>query len=283
MAACSIDTAIRNIIAIGGTLDHLALLDNFCWCSSEDEFRLAQLKDAAQACYDYATMYGTPYISGKDSMFNDFKGFDKNGNPIKISVPPTLLISSLGVMKDITKAVSLDPKFEGDLVYIIGETKNELGAGEYFAHMSKEIGTSVPKVDAEEAINIYRKFEEAVDKRLISSALSPVYGGLGITLAKKTIAGDLGMEIDLKKVARTSDISRDDYLLFSESQTRFVVTVDPERKAEFEKIIDGVVFAEIGVITKEKDFVVKGLNGSDLIKTSIGNLDEAYKKTFKGW
>src|SRR6185369_6733818 len=107
MAAASLDTAVRNAVAAGANPDYLALLDNFCWCSSNEPERLGQLKHAAKACYDYAVIYGTPYISGKDSMFNDFKGFDKDGNEIKISIPPTLLISSFGVIDDITKVVSL--------------------------------------------------------------------------------------------------------------------------------------------------------------------------------
>jgi len=283
MAACSIDTAIRNVIAIGGTLEHLALLDNFCWCSSDDETRLAQLKNAAQACYDYAVAYGTPYISGKDSMFNDFKGFDKNGNPIKISVPPTLLISSLGVMKDVTKSVSLDPKIAGDLVYIIGETKNELGASEYFAHMSSPIGNNIPKVDAKNAINIYRKFEEAVDKRLIASSISPAHGGLLPILAKMAIAGQLGMEINLKNIPQSGDINREDFLLFSETQTRFIVTVNPKRKDEFEKIFTGITFAQIGVVTENKNFIVKNFKDENLIQSNIAELDEAYRKTFRNW
>jgi phosphoribosylformylglycinamidine synthase len=114
MAATAIDTAIRNAIACGGKLDHLGLLDNFCWCSSNDPVRLYELKRAAQACYDYAVAYGTPYISGKDSMFNDFSGYDASGKPVTISAPPTLLVSAIGVMEDVTKAVSLDFKQAGD-------------------------------------------------------------------------------------------------------------------------------------------------------------------------
>ncbi len=229
MAACAIDTAIRNIITVGGTLDHLALMDNFCWCSSDEKERLGELKAAAKACYDYATSYGTPYISGKDSMFNDFSGFDKNGKAIKISAAPTLLISSIGVIKDLTKSVSLDPKFPGDLIYILGKTEYELGGSEYFT-LNGFIGNSVPKVNAKKAIKLYKKFSEATEKRLISSSLSPGIGGLAVALAKKAIAGQLGMEIDLGKIKQ-----RADYLLFSETQSRIIVTIDPKRQKEFER------------------------------------------------
>lgn len=289
MAACAIDTAIRNIIATGGDLNYTALMDNFCWCSSDEEERLGQLKAAAQACYDYATKYETPFISGKDSMFNDFQGCDKNGNPIKISVPPTLLISSTCVMKDATKSISIDPKFAEDLIYIIGETKDELGASEYFEYLNEKtgekenIGSTVPQVNAEQAIKIYEKFQEATEKRLIASALSPSNGGLGITLAKKGIAGQLGMDIDLSKIPKTSDLKKEDYILFSESQTRFIATINPKNKEEFEKIFEKIPHANIGKTTQEPSFKIKGLNGETLINTEIKTLTENYKKTFKEW
>lgn len=274
MAACAIDTAIRNAIAAGGTLDYLALMDNFCWCSSNEEERLGELKAAAQACYDYSTKYGTPFISGKDSMFNDFKGFDKQGKPIKISVPPTILISSTGVINDVTKAVSIDPKFPGDLVYILGETFEELGGSEYFSKY-KAIGNLVPKVNAETAIKLYKKFSEATENRLISSALSPSLGGLAVTLAKMAIAGQLGMDIDLDPL---QNFKRNDYLLFSESQSRFIVTINPKRQKEFEKLFEGIHFHLIGKITNTQKFSINGM-----IETDIKTLDKYYRKQFKNY
>lgn len=279
MAACAIDTAIRNVIAIGGTLDHLALMDNFCWCSSYEEERLGQLKAAAKACYEYAVAYGTPYISGKDSMFNDFKGFDKDGKTLKISIPPTLLISSMGVMPDVTKSVSLDPKIPGDLIYIIGETKEELGGSEYFQYQNAGPGNTVPQVDSKSAIGLYKKFESAIDKRLIASSLCPSIGGLGITLAKKAIAGQLGMDIDLTKVPGA--LNRNDYTLFSESQSRFIVTIAPKNQEDFEKLFTNQQFALIGTIREDQKFTIKGQNGNEIINTDIPTLDQSYRKTFK--
>src|SRR3989344_5547184 len=132
MAAAAIDTAVRNAVAAGAPLAHLALLDNFCWCSSNDPRRLGQLLEAVKACYDYAVGYGTPFISGKDSMFNDFKGYDEKSKPIVISIPPTLLISAIGVMENYVKTVSPEFKKSGDVIYLLGETKDELGGGEYY-------------------------------------------------------------------------------------------------------------------------------------------------------
>lgn len=289
MAACSIDEAIRNNIAGGGDLDHMALMDNFCWCSSDEPERLGQLKAAARACYDYATAYGTPYISGKDSMFNDFKGFDAQGNPIKISAPPTLLISSTSVINDVTKAVSLDAKIPGDLIYILGETKNELGGSEYF-DLHDFIGNSIPQVDSKTAIALYRAYQKALDQRLIASGISIGRGGIITALAKTAIAGQLGLEVDLANIPHDKNITRDDYLLFSETQSRFIVTIDPSKKDSFEKIFaslprqdGGQIFAQIGQINEDQNFTIRDADKKEIIKTNIPTLTEHYRKTFKDY
>lgn len=286
MAACAIDTAIRNVIAAGGDLNRLALLDNFCWCSSEDPERLGQLKAAAEACYDYSITYKTPFISGKDSMFNDFKGYDENNNPLKISVLPTLLVSSISVIEDYNKTLSLDAKFSGDLIYVLGETKNELGASEYFELVGEHengkpyIGNSVPKVNASKAYNLYSVFNKAVEEGLISSSIPINSGGLGIALAKTCIAGKLGAKVNLTQLNKAENVDRDDFALFSESQSRIVVTIAPENQEKFERLFKNISFAKIGQITGE-EFVITGLNGNDIIRSDIDNLATKYKETFK--
>ncbi len=285
MAACAIDTAIRNAVSVGANLDHLALLDNFCWCSSDEPERLGQLKRAVQACYDYATAYGTPFISGKDSMFNDFKGYDENGTPIKISVPPTLLVSSVGVMQDAKKAVSLDAKFADDLVYILGETNDELGASEYLAMKGEElrnekyIGNAVPKVDPKKNNKVYRALSKAVDEEFVASAQSVERGGLAVALAKTSMGGKLGMDIYLENIPGSS--SRDDFSVFSESQGRLVVTINPDYKEEFENIMKGNAFAQIGVVRADNKFIVHGEEGKEIINTNADNLLNSYKTTFE--
>jgi len=274
MAACAIDTAIRNAVSVGVNLDKLALLDNFCWCSSDDPERLGQLKEAAKACYDYATAYGTPFVSGKDSMFNDFNGYDEDGEKIKISVPPTLLISSFGVTDDYRKSVSLDSKFAGDLVYVIGETKEELGASEYFNQLGF-VGNGVPKVDAAYAMRIYRAISEAITQGLLVSCESVAFGGLGVSLARKAIAGDLGMDLELDKIAKGMRL---DYTLFSETQSRFVVTVNPTKKAEFAALFTDLPIFSIGEVRSDDKFIIKGL-----VNTNVATLNENYRKPFKGF
>lgn len=280
MAAACIDTAIRNTVAAGGDLEKLALLDNFCWCSSHDPFRLGQLKRAAQACYDYATAFGTPFISGKDSMFNDFSGYDENGNSLKIFVPPTLLISSIGVIDDVSNVVSMDVKFPGDLIYILGETKEEMGGSEYYA-MSKVVGASIPKVDALKNKRLYKSLYNCIKKGLIASAISVERGGLAISLAKMAMAGMLGIEVFLRNIpAKTS---RHDYLLFSESQGRIIVTINPNNKKKFEQIMKGNIFAKIGKVTSENYIRIRDKNSKNVVNLDINEALKAYKSTFKDY
>ncbi len=286
MAACAIDTAIRNAVVTGADLEHLALLDNFCWCSSKEPERLGQLKRACQACYDYATEFETPFISGKDSMFNDFEGFDENGNPIKISVLPTLLISTIGVMKDARKAISIDPKFEGDLVYVLGRTSEELGGSEYFAMKGEQergkkyIGNNVPRVNARANIATYKAFSRAAEEGLVASAISVHRGGLATALAKSAIAGQLGMEIDLENIP--SYCTREDFTLYSESQGRVVVTVDPKNKERFEKAIGQNIVAMVGRVRGDNQFVIHGKK-QNVVDTTIEALTESDKSTFRDY
>lgn len=280
MAACSIDTAIRNAVAVGADPDALAMLDNFCWCSSDDPMRLGQLKRAAAACYDYATIYKTPFISGKDSMFNDFKGYDNEGKQIKISIPPTLLISSVGVINDITKVISLDAKEPGDLVYILGDTFNELGGSEYL-QMIKQKSGYVPKVDALKNLKLYKSVYKCITKGIIASSMGIGRGGLAVTLAKKAIGGMLGLDVSLKNIS--GEVSGNDFALFSESQGRLVVTIDPKSQKDFEILMKGNSFAPIGKVTNEQSVHIRGMNGKTIVKASLNEMKRSYTKTFEGY
>lgn len=284
MAAASLDTAVRNAVAAGANPQYLALLDNFCWSSPKDTQRLWQLKQAAKACYDYATIYGTPFISGKDSMFNDFTGYGKNGDPIKISIPPTLLITSVGVVEDVTKLVSLDAKIPGDLVYILNETFDELGASEYFAMISEKmqkpyIGNNVPRVNAWKNKKLYDAYFTCIKKSIIASAQSVGRGGLAVAFAKTAMGGMLGLDIDLSNLP--GKVSRNDYALYSESQGRIVVTIAPTQRKTFEKLMAGHAFAAIGTVTKKTDFVIRGLGRKIIIQTGVNQLLNSYRKTFR--
>lgn len=284
MAANAIDTAIRNAVAAGAPLDCIALLDNFCWCSSNEPERLGQLKRAAQACYEYAIAYGTPFISGKDSMFNDFKGYDTDGNPVKISIPPALLVSSLGVMDDASKAISLDAKMPGDLVYVVGSTHDELGGSEYFSMIGEQergkayIGNRVPQVSSTINFLTYQCLEQTIDRELVASAQSVHRGGLGIALAKSAMGGMLGMDISLEGFL--GSVTRDDYALYSESPGRIVVTVNPRHQKSFEECIEPAVYAFIGTVRSDEQFTIRGITGKEVVRTTLDTLQHAYRATF---
>ncbi len=280
MAASSIDTAVRNAVAAGADINRLALLDNFCWCSSNEPERLGQLKSAVKACYDYAIAYQTPFISGKDSMFNDFKGYDEKNKPLKISIPPTLLISSIGVVDDIKKTVSIDAKFSGDLIYILGETNDELGASEYFS-LYKMIGNHPPQVEAKKNKKLYQDFYRAVQADLIVSSIGVNRGGLAIALAKIAMAGMLGADVSLKNLP--GKFSRDDFGLFSESQGRIIATINPANKKRWEKLMKGNSFALIGKVTNDDKITVRGKNNRTIINVKVGQALRNYKKTFKDY
>jgi len=271
MAGACIDTAIRGLVAMGIPLDAIAILDNFCWCSSHDPERLGQLKRAALGCYDTAKAFGTPFISGKDSMFNDFSGFDTEGNPVKISVPPTLLISSIGVHPDVKKAVSLDAKIAGDLVYVVGGTREELGGSEYFQYLGST-GNTVPALDATAARERYARLSGAIAHGLVASACPVGRGGLGIALAKVAIAGRLGMDLTVP----LPEGMRPDYYLFSETLSRFVVTIAPDHKRAFEQALgpDAVLLGRTG----GSRFRITGK--TMILDTGIGELEKAYKEPF---
>ncbi len=278
MAACAIDTAVRNAISAGANPDHLALLDNFCWCSSREAERLGQLKAAVEACYDFATVYETPFISGKDSMFNDFKGFDEKGSAVKISIPPTLLVSSIGVIEDSGKAVSLDAKCAGDLVYVLGDTYDELGGSEYLAMRGQHGSGSVPKVDAEKNNRLYRSLAKCIEGELVESAQSVHRGGLAAALAKTAMGGKLGLLASFENLP--GNWMREDYALFSESMGRVVVTIKEQNRKSFEELMDGNSYGMIGSIVESDDFIVEGID-SDLISTTVSKMLNPYRSTFR--
>ncbi|MEW6376797.1 MAG: phosphoribosylformylglycinamidine synthase subunit PurS [Thermodesulfobacteriota bacterium] len=281
MMACAIDEAIRNNVAVGGNPDRIAGLDNFCWPdpvqsekTPDGEYKLAQLVRANQALYHYCKAFGMPLISGKDSMKNDTLIGGK-----KISIPPTVLISALGKMDDVRKAITMDAKRPGDLVYVLGETFEELGGSEYYASRGF-IGNRVPKVNAEKARSLYRKLYKAIQECLIRSCHDCSDGGLGVALAETAFAGGFGMEINLSKVPQ-SGLDRNDLLLFSESQSRFIVTIDPAKKRAFEIILGDAVYEEIGVVSDYELLRVNGLDGKPIIEANIYDLKEAWQKPLR--
>lgn len=283
MAASSIDTAIRNAVTVGADPDTLAILDNFCWCSSDDPKRLYQLKQASKACFETAIGFGTPFISGKDSMFNDFEGYDEREENVKISIPPTLLISSIGVIPDYNKTVTLDGKISGDLIYILGETFDEMEGSEYFSFLSDKYkksfhDTGIATVEVEQNKVLYKTFFSTVKDDLIATSVSIHHGGLAYAIAKMTMAGGLGANISLKSMPGTN--TRDDYALFSESAGRILVAIDPKKKKQFEKKFSGIPFGPLGRLTREKKIQIKNRHGKKCVDVSVDTLLASYRKPF---
>jgi len=251
MMACAIDEALRNYVAVGGNIEHVAGLDNFCWCdpvesdrTPDGAYKAAQLVRANKALYEYCVAYGVPLISGKDSMKNDYQIGET-----KISIPPTVLFSVIGKIDDVRKAVTMDVKTPGDLVYLLGRTADELGGSEYY-RMCNELGANVPQVDAQKAFKLYQTINLAQEQKLLRSCHDLSDGGLAVSLAEKAFAGGFGISADLDKMIVNAELS-DSALLFSESQSRLAVTIKPENKQAFEQLFADCDAALIGKVTAE--------------------------------
>ena len=277
MMSCAIDEAMRNYLSVGGALGPMAGLDNFCWCdpvrsakTPDGAYKLAQLVRANMALYDTTTAYGVPCISGKDSMKNDYMIGET-----KISIPPTVLFSMVGRIEDVRLAVTMDAKRPGDLVYVLGLTRPELGASEYYA-LHGFIGNVVPRVVPGRNLALYRALHGAIRRRLVDSCHDCSDGGLGVALAETAFAGGFGMEVDLAGIPAEA-VERDDHILFSESQGRFVVTVSPEQREAFEEAMEGNFCAQVGQVVEGETFRVKGLSGAVVIEAGIRELKEAWQ------
>ncbi|MFC1955466.1 phosphoribosylformylglycinamidine synthase subunit PurL [Chloroflexota bacterium] len=274
MAASAIDEALRQVVAVGGDLHQVALLDNFCWGNTNRPEMLGALVRAAQACYDMAVVYGTPFISGKDSLNNEFEYEGRI-----ISIPHTLLISALGVMNDAGRAVSMDFKQAGDLVYIVGATNCELGGSEYFAGRGF-IGNNVPKVNPQSAKKLMDSLSVAIGKGLVRACHDCSEGGIGVAVAEMAFAGGLGATVQLKDVPLGEPAERDDFILFSESNSRFLAEVAPENKGEFEHVMNGTAFAVIGEVNDSEMLEIYGKGGRKVL-VSIADLKEAWQKPLR--
>jgi|YelNatPaOPRAMG01_1025707.scaffolds.fasta_scaffold00375_16 phosphoribosylformylglycinamidine synthase len=266
MAASAIDEAIRNNVAVGGR--RIALLDNFVWGNPEKPERLGSLVRACEACYDFATAFKTPFISGKDSLYNE--------SPLG-PVTPTLLITAIGVIPDIRLATSSDAKEPGDAMYIIGETFYELGGSEYY-RMKGYLGKSVPRVRVSHARQVYATVTKGIDLGLITACHDLSEGGLAVAAAEMAIAGNLGLELDIRKVP-SRNVDRDDFLLFSESNSRFLVEVPQEAKASFEVLAHRVVHAEVGRVTSTPQLLIYGLSRKPVVDAHVDDLNRAWKQT----
>jgi len=270
MAASCIDEAVRNNTSVGGR--RIALLDNFTWGNPEKSDRLGSLVRACQACYDFAKGFQTPFISGKDSLYNE--------SPLG-PVTPTLLITAIGVIPDIRKTVSIDVKQPGNLIYIVGQTYPELGGSQY--HQLKGfIGKTVPKVRVNKARKIMDSIVKAIDSGYVKSCHDLSEGGLAVAAAEMSFSGGCGMDLRLRNVPRTGKMSRNDFLLFSESNSRFLVEVPETHRGDFEALMKGNVYAAIGRVKKDGYLSVYGLDDEKVVDAGLAELRNRWKSSLGG-
>ncbi|MCK5451563.1 MAG: phosphoribosylformylglycinamidine synthase subunit PurL, partial [Candidatus Omnitrophica bacterium] len=275
MAASVIDEALRQVTAVGGDITKTALLDNFCWGNTEKPEQLGSLVRASQACYDMAKVYGTPFISGKDSLNNEF-----NTGKATVAIPPTLLISAISVIDDVGKTISSDIKQAGNLIYVIGKTYQELGASRYFVTKNKK-GGKCPRVNPETSLKTMKKLTAAIGKKIVVSAHDCSDGGIAVALAEMLFSGGLGADCTLKKIPKVGSIDREDVLLFSESNSRFIVEVNPKDKNAFEKHMKDVPFGCIGKVNDSETLIVHGLKNEVVLRSKLNILKENWKKPFR--
>jgi phosphoribosylformylglycinamidine synthase len=282
MSAGSFDEAMRQIIAVGGKLPDVqdgsnrfwTVNDNFCVPDSDyhpdtnpdGKLKLAKLVQMNKALFDMSTFYNIPLTSGKDSMKNDFKAGD-----IKISVPPTILYSMVAKIDDIRRTVTSNFKVAGDLIYQLGETYDELGGSELYA-MYGELGANVPVVRREAAKALYENVMKANDEQLIESCHDLSDGGLAVALTECAFGGELGVAVCLNAIGDCSTA----VALFSESHSRFVVSIKPENRDVFEALF-GAQAKYLGEVTCNEELVIQH-HGTPVVQAQVSELRKAWEE-----
>ncbi|MCX7756947.1 MAG: phosphoribosylformylglycinamidine synthase subunit PurL [candidate division WOR-3 bacterium] len=265
MAASAIDEALRNIVAVGADPNRVALLDNFSWGSPERPKTLGKLVNASRACYEIAKIYGTPFISGKDSLYNEYK--TTQGKILQI--PATLLISAIGVVPDIKKVTTLDFKAPNEAIYLIGEikTSTQNNIREFNPYLSKKI---------------FHALHNAITEGLITACHDVSEGGLAVALAEMCFSGAVGCEIYLERLIdqkfreRLIDSDLEFNLLFLEYSTRFIVSVPPNKQTAFERKFRGVHWALIGNTTTSSTLKIYGLYKNLIVNLNIDELKRVW-------
>jgi phosphoribosylformylglycinamidine synthase len=276
MATSSIDEAIRNCVAVGADPKKIAILDNFCWGHTDRPETLGSLVRAALGCRDLSIKYQTPFISGKDSLHNEFSFNDDSGARQTISIPSTLLISAMGQVEDVKTCTTMDLKASGNVLYQIGVTKDELG-GSHWSLVTETVGGDVPQVDAESAMTTFIALHHAIESGLVRSCHDISEGGLAAAIAEMAFAGGLGAEVDVSSID-VSNLSNDLELvrLFSESNSRFVVEVTTDNEAAFESAMSDVAIAKLGSVNDSGTLTVRSADNV-LISEPIAKLKSVWQ------
>ncbi len=279
MMANAVDEAVRNAVAVGADLEHMAGVDNFCWCdpvqsdkTPDGRYKLAQLVRANRALQHFCQAYGVPCVSGKDSMKNDYTGGGQ-----KISIPPTVLFTTISVMRDASLAVSSDFKNPGDVLFLLGMTHDELGGSE----LCEELGLwsmDVPQVDALAAKRRYRTLKSAIDQGLVNACHDLSDGGLAVALAEMAIGGRLGADVDLAPMPTSRPVPDVTALLYSESASRLLVTTPQDAAERFAELFAGQAVGRLGQVSGSADLRVR-LGGRSILSVPVAALVQAWKQT----
>lgn len=282
MAWAAIDEAIRNLVAVGADPDQIAILDNFSWGNTNLPDRLGSLVRCAQGCHDAAIAYGVPFISGKDSLNNEYLGADGERH----AIPGTLVISAVGIVPDVTKTVTMDLKKTGNLLFVIGETRNEMGGSHYDLLHNIE-GGKVPQ-PKDNALKTYRALYKAMQSGLVRSCHDVSEGGIAVALAEMSIAGGLGADINVcGLVPGLQDTSEnplpvDKIMCFGETTSRFIVEVRQDRWAEFEafcraNLSESDFIGMCGRVTDSPMMTIGGCEDNKRINLALADLERAWR------
>jgi phosphoribosylformylglycinamidine synthase subunit PurSL len=251
MALACADEGVRRVVCAGARLDRMAGLDNFCWpdpiegpTTPDGAHKLAQLVRACEGVFDACVAYGLPLVSGKDSMKND-----ATLGGVKISVPPTLLVSVMGQMQDVRRALDLAPRTPGDVLYVLGETRDECGGSELERMLGRPLD-GAPQTDLSRFAARYVAFCAARDACLVRSAHVASRGGLAVALAHLVMASELGLEVHLDEMAAELDPS---ILLFSESTGRILFTASPDAAEALASRLAGHGLFRLGTIEASRE------------------------------
>lgn len=281
MALNAVDESLRNLTAVGGDITRAAILDNFCWGNPDDPEQLGMLVRAVKGCHDAAVGFGVPFISGKDSLNNEYRDGDT-----RLPVMPTLLISAIGAIDDTARTVDMSLKAPGNLLYLVGTTREEMAGSHYAEVVGRETfkqyfpNAIPPKVNISYAYDLMNAVGAAIRAGLICSCHDLSEGGLAVALAEMAIAGELSAHVNLRmatlqdREANAWNIVR----LFSESPSRFIVEVTPDNWEAFERHMrSGGIHdvKHIGVVTDSGYLDIFGRD--ELIYLPIAQLQQAWK------
>lgn len=279
MAEAVIDEAMRNVVATGGDPDHTAILDNFSWGNCDKPDRLGALVLASRGCYSAAMAYRTPFVSGKDSLNNEYRV----GNET-LSIPPTLYVTAMSRVPNVRNVVTMDAKSAGNLILLVGATRDELGGSEYLDLLGLE-GGRVPRPDLKKAPKTFEKLHAAMKLKQVRACHDLSEGGLAVALAEMCMAGGVGADVDLGAIDHEPfgpGCDEDATLLFSESTTRFLVEVEPGKKFNFQTKMMGVAATPIGRFNKKPRIAIKGASGRPLVDVTLDQVRGAFQSGFQG-